>query len=231
MGNLAIAIALATSPSKAFEELRARPRFWFPLLAVMLSSALLVVWYYSVVDIDWLKDALFANNPDIQKMPEAQRAQAMNFVGRNTMLIMGVLSILVALPFFFVLNTLYYMLAGKITKVQLGFKHWFTLTSWSALPALLGAVVAAIFLVIRENDQIPPSLLQPLGLNELVFHLPLGSKAQSYLDALNIPGFLGWILAIIGVRTWSQRSWLFSSAFVLIPWVLFFGIWGFFAFS
>jgi hypothetical protein len=135
----------------------------------------------------------------------------------------------VAVPFFYAVLSLYYLLAAKVTKVPLGYKHWFTLASWSALPAVLGTIVAAIFLLIRDNDQVGPGILQPLGLNELFFHRPPGSQ-QGFFDALNIPGVLGWVLAIIGVRAWTQRSWLFSATFVLIPVALLFGIWGFFAF-
>src|SRR5690242_2758583 len=100
MNNLAVAIALATSPSKAFEEIRERPRFWFPLLLVIITTAGMLAWYYSVVDIDWLKDIMFANNADFQKMPEDQRAGAMAFVGRNTMLIGSVVAICFMVPVF-----------------------------------------------------------------------------------------------------------------------------------
>jgi hypothetical protein len=229
MNDLAVTTALATSPSTAFAELKERPRFWFPLLAVILSSAVLLVWYYSVVDIEWYKDMMFANNADFQKMPEEARAGAMAFMGRKTMMISGVVGMFIAVPCFYLLHSLYLLVAAKITKVPLGFKHWFTLTSWTAMPALIGVVVAAIFLLIRENDQVGPSIMQPLGLNELFFHRPLGDKAQAYLDALNIPGILGWILAIIGLRNWSQRSWLYSTIVIMIPVVLIFGIWGLFA--
>jgi hypothetical protein len=230
MNDLAVATALATSPVSAFTELRERPRFWFPLIVVVLATAVVVGFYYSVVDIEWLKDALYSNNADFQKLPEAQRAQAMAFVGRKTMLISGIVGTCMGLPFFYLVNSLYLLLAAKVTKVQYGLKHWFTLTSWSALPALLSAVIAILLLLIRDNDQVGPGILQPLGLNELVFHRPMGDKVQPWLDALNIPGILGWVLAIIGVRTWTQRSWLFSAVYVLIPVVLLFGIWGIFAF-
>lgn len=230
MNNLALVATLATSPASAFNELRERPRFWFPLLLVVLTSAALVAWYYSVVDIDWMKDALYSNNPDFQKMAPEQRAAAMQIVGRKTMLIGSVIAMLGAIPFFYLVTSVYYLLAAKVTKVSLGLKHWFTLTSWSALPGLIGTVVAALLLLLRDNDQVGPGVLQPLGLNELFFHLPLGNKAQGFLDALSIPGFLSWALAIVGVRVWTQRSWLYSAIFVLIPAVVVFGVWGFFVF-
>src|SRR3954468_12979501 len=103
MNNLTVATSLATSPTSAFAELRERPRFWFPLLLVILSSLAILVWYYSIVDIEWMKDALYSNNPQFQKMPEEQRAQAMAFDGRNMMLISGVIGICVAVPVFYLL--------------------------------------------------------------------------------------------------------------------------------
>ena len=40
---------------------------------------------------------------------------------------------------------------------------------------------------------------------------------QALLESLSIPGVLTWALMIIGVHTWSQRSWAFSAIFVLLP--------------
>lgn len=230
MENLALTATLATAPSSAFAVLRERPRFWFPLLAVILTSAAIVAWYFTAVDFDWYRDNVLAASPDFQKMAEAERAQALSFMGPKMMLTMSMVGIFFVLPIFYLLNTTYFFVAGKVTKQTPEFKHWFALTCWSAMPAVLSAVVAAIFLLIRDSNQIPPTALQPLGLNELLFNYPLGSKAQGFLDALNIPGILGWILAIIGVQTWTQRSWLFSTIFVMIPVVLIYGIWAIFAF-
>jgi hypothetical protein len=230
MNDLSVAASLATAPVSAFTELRERPRFLLPLFAVVLSSVIVIAWYYSVVDIDWLKELIFSNNPDVQKLPPDQRAAAMNFVGRNTMLFGSVFGVLVGVPFVYVLTALYYLVAAKITKVPLGFKHWFTLVCWVSLPGLLSTVAAVIALLLRDNNQIAPGVLQPLSLNELWLHVPMGTKSQPFFEALNIPAILSCVLAIIGVRTWTQRSWLYSSTVALLPVVLLYGIWAFFAF-
>jgi hypothetical protein len=230
MNNLALAGALATAPSAAFAELRERPRFWFPLLLVTLSTAAMVFWYYSVVDIEWLKDAMFSSNPDMQKMPDDQRAKAMGMMGRNAMLYSSVVGVCIVVPFFSLVQAFILWLVAKITKVPQGFKHWFALTCWASLPILLSVVVAAIFMIMSSTTQMSPSVLQPLSLNELLLHRPMGSQGQAFLDSVSIPGFLSWALLIIGVHTWSQRSWGFSASFVLIPIAVIYGIWAFFAF-
>lgn len=230
MNNLALAGTLATAPSSAFAELRERPRFWFPLLLLTLTSAALFYWYYTVVDIEWLKDSLFGHNPKFEAMPEEQRAAAMGAVNRTTMLWGSVVGSLVAIPVVMLVNALYFLVAAKVTKQPQGFRHWFAFTCWSSLPGLLGTVVAAIILLLSTNGQISPSSLQALSLNELVFHRPVGSPGQALLDTLAIPGFMSWALMIVGVHTWSQRSWLFSSIVVLLPVVVIYGVWAPFAF-
>jgi len=230
MNNLALSVALATAPSSAFAELRERPRYWFPLLLIVLSSAALIFWYYSVVDVEWLKDTMYSHNPTIQAMSEEKRAAAIGAINRTTMLWGAVVGSLIAIPIFMLLSALYFLVAAKVTKQAQGFKHWFAFVCWSSLPGLLGTVVAAILLLMSPNAQINPTSLQALSLNELVFHLPLGSPGQGMLDSLTIPGFLSWALMIIGVHTWSQRSWVFSAVVVLLSVVLFYGIWSLFAF-
>ncbi len=230
MNNVALAVALATAPTSAFAELRERPRFWFPLLLLVLTTAGITFWYYSVVDIEWLKDMMFANNPDVQKLGEAERAQMLSMYGRKTMLWGGLIGTFVAIPAALAVQALYWVVASKLTKLSPGFKHWFAFAAWTTLPLLIGSLIAAIFLVMADTPQISPGTLAPLSLNELLFHRPFGSPGHTLLETLGIPAFLSWVLMIIGVHSWSQRSWLFSTIFVLLPSAIFYGIWAFIAF-
>lgn len=230
MNNLALSVALATAPSAAFNELRERPRFWFPLLLLVASTAIMSWWYYSIVDIEWFKDAMFSNDPNVQKLGEAERAAAMSMLTRTTLLWSSVVGAVFALPIVLLLWAVYLLLAAKVTKLPQGFKHWFALTCWTMLPMLLSAVVGAIFLILSDTAQVSPSVLQPLSVNELLLHRPMGSPGYSLFESLSIPLVLSTILMIIGVRVWSERSWLFSAVFILLPTVVLYGIWAFFAF-
>ena len=230
MNNVALTVALATAPSSAFAELRERPKFWFPLLLLVLSTAAVAGWYYNVVDIDWLKDLMFSNNPDLQALPQDKRADAMAMLGRNTMLWGSVAGAIFIMPIVFLVMATYFLLVAKVTRMSQGFKHWFAFSCWTAMPLLLSTVVAAIMLILSDNPQVNPSVMQPLSINELLLHRPMSSPGQSLLESLSIPSLLSWILMIIGVRVWSQRSWGFSMAFILLPAVCIYGVWAFFAF-
>jgi hypothetical protein len=228
MNDLAVSVALATAPSSAFAELRERPRFWFPLVISIVATVVMGYWYYSVVDVEWLKANVFGANPN----PDAAKhAAAMAMMTRTTLLWSSVVGALIITPIFLLIQALLLWLAAKATKVSLGFKHWFTMACWTSLTGLLGFVVAAILLIMSDTNQIAPGVTTALSLNELVFHKPMGSPGQGLLDAISIPSLLSWGLMIIGVRTWTQRSWGFSAAFVLVPIVVIFAIWAFITFS
>ena len=173
---------------------------------------------------------MYANDPTVQNLPEAEREKVLGMFSRNAMLISSVIGALLFLPVFLLLQAAYFLLAAKVTKVPIGFKHWFAFSCWTGLPMLLTAVVSVIFLITSETPQMSPSVLQPLSINELIFQRPMGSPGYSLLESLSIPAVLSWLLMIIGVRVWSQRSWLFSSIFILVPVVVIYGIWAAFAF-
>ena len=230
MNNLDLSVALATAPSSAFAELRERPRFWFPLLLVVLSSAGLIFWYYSVVDIDWYKQAVLASTPDFQSLNDDERAAAMSMMTAKTLKWGSAAGLIIFMLLIYLGQALLLWLAAKVTKLPQGFKHWFTLVCWSSLPVLLGTVVASILLFLSETPQIALGVIQPLSLNELLFHVPPESRGYALASSISIPAILGWALMIIGVRVWSQRSWAFSAAFILVLVVLVYAIWAFITF-
>ena len=230
MNNLALTAALATAPASAFNELRERPRFWFPLLLVLLSMAGVTFWYFGVVDIEWYRETVLASTPDFQSLNEEERAAAMSMMTATTLKWAGCVSLLIFTAGIYLLQALYLMLVARITKLPQGFKHWFSLICWSELPALLGVAVAVILLLLSDTSQISPGTLAQLSLNELIFHVPPG-PGFTLLESLTIPAFLTWTLMIIGVHTWSQRSWAFSAAVILIPVVVVYGCWALLSFS
>lgn len=226
MNDVALAVSLPTTPANAFVELRERPRFWFPLLLMVFATAAVSYWYHSTVDVEWLKSVLVSNNGN---MTPEQSAAALNMITRTTLVWSSLVGTFIIIPVIFLFHAVILLLTAKVTKAPLGFKYWFTLVCWTSLPALLGLLVGAILLALSDTTQISPGVLQALSLNELIFHRPEGSPGKGLLDTLSIPAFLSWTLMIIGVKTWSQRSWEFSAAFVLVPLAVIFGLWAFIA--
>lgn len=225
MKNTELSLAVLTSPSSAFAELQERPRFWFPLLAVLIGVVALMAWYYSFVDVQWLMEQTLSTNPRTAQMTEAQRAQAIAQTSRGMMLWSSVIIVAVVVALLRLLEALYYSLAGKITNVERSFRHWLALATWTGLPSLLGVLASAAMLITAQSNQIDNSALAVLSLNELFFHVPMGGKGYTLLTSLTVLHPWLWWLTALGVRVWTGRSWTFSSIFALLPVVVCYGAW------
>ncbi len=224
MNNLSLASALLFEPRKAFDEIAQRPRYWFPFLAVLLGSLILTVWYCSVVDVPWLIDQSLRANSLTRGLPEERLQEMIDRSTRGGLIAQVVVSSLLFVLVIRLLEALYYSLAGKIVGLDRGFKQWFALACWTSLPSALVIVPGALVLAGVSEPQIPQASLQPLSINELLLHLKpeqAGFALWSNFSLLNVAGLA---LAVMGVKAWSGRSWLFSTLFVTLPMLLVIGI-------
>lgn len=231
MNNLAIAQALVFEPRKAFAELDARPRFWWPLLVLAIANAVLTWWYTSIVDLEWLTheqmsaSSFGANMTDDEIGRFARQAAEQ----QGFRAVLAACAALLGLPLVMLVVGLYYLIAGKVTRVERSFRHWYSLVSWTALPQVLVVIPAAFVLASASSAQIPQQALQPLSLNELFFHLAPGDSGFTLLSNVSVLNFFSLYLGAVAVRLWSGRSWLFSFLFNAMPLLVIFGVWALFA--
>ena len=55
--------ALITNPRRAFTELEKDPRYAAPMLLLLVATVGMVLWYYSIVDVNWLIHQTLAARP------------------------------------------------------------------------------------------------------------------------------------------------------------------------
>jgi hypothetical protein len=229
MNNFSLASALLFEPRKAFAEIDARPRFWFPLLVLIAAAVILAVWYRSVVDLEWVTDRAIRASSFASRLTEAQieetiKRQTAN-PGVGTVLTAVATAIIIVL--ITLLATLYMKLAGKLTHVQRSFRQWFSLSMWTALPSVLSTVGAAFVLLTATTSQIDQAELKPLSLNSLFFQRAFNEPGYALFSSIDLIQLFCLFLLVAGVRAWSGRSWLFSAVFALLPYALVYGIWAF----
>jgi hypothetical protein len=215
MSNLAILQAIFFEPRKAFAELAERPRYWFPLLLLVVVTTAVSMWYLGIVDLRWMTEQQLRTNPLARSLTEEQIIQAAsNASGRRglQMIITGI-----ATPFIYALALMFAgllsLLAAKVTNVKFGYRHWFALACWTSMPTLLAQVAAAIALAAATSAQISQNDLQVLSLNSLVFHRQPKDPGYMLLSYANITYIWTLALTIVAVKQWSGRSWLYSVLF------------------
>ncbi|MCK7592683.1 YIP1 family protein [Pseudomarimonas salicorniae] len=212
-----------TDPAKAFESLYERSNPVLPLLLLILGSAALMTWYYQVVDMSWLIDQMLAASP--QGGDPAARAGMEKFMTPATMTVTTVVSIAVMLPLILLLTAVYYLLSAKVVGSEIGFGKWFSFAAWASVPTLLTIPAGAVAILMASNGQLGTHEVNPLTLNQLFFHLPMGHHWQALLDAVHLPMLWSLFVSAVGYRVWTKKSAATSWIVVSLPYVLIFGIW------
>lgn len=208
-------------PSKTFEALESKPSAWLPMVVMMVVSLAVMFWYFTVVDFAWLTEQMFASVKSA-----AEREKVMSMMTRNTQLMMVCAGIVVGTPFILAVVGLYFMIVGKVMSTQFSFGKGFSLAAWAmVVPSLIGSVLMIIQILMASNGQVSIQELNPLTLNQLVFHYPMDHAMAGPLDMISVGNIWTMFLLATGFSVWAKTSKAAAWMAVLIPFVSIVGIW------
>jgi hypothetical protein len=230
VNDLKLAWTVLTNPKLAFEQLREQPRFVFPIVLTIAASVLMLVWYYSIVDVPWMMDRMLSMNPRTAQLSDAQRAQAIGRTSATVLMISSGVVIVLSVTVIYSISAAYYLLAGKVTNVERRYSQWLAVVGWSALPQVFAPIAGLIMLAVRGSPHMEQTDLQVLSINELFTHLQMNEKGATLLSSLTILLPWTWALGILGVKVLSDRSWLYSTIVAMLPSVVVYGCWAAIAF-
>ena len=218
-------VNIIASPATAFSSLREHPTAGFPFLLLMVAWSVLWIWYYGAVDFAWMKSYEISvqtlNSSAEQRDAISQGIGAMKpgaFLFLS-IVFSGVVMIVVAL-----VMAVYLVICDAVLDDKLGFRHWFALAMWSLIPALFTILAMAANFALADGNRIATEQLNPISLNNLIFHAGPGNPYRRMLD-LDLAAIWSWLLMVVGYRTWTNRSVLTSMAIVLAPIVAVYAIW------
>ncbi len=214
-------INIFLEPGKVFADLKEKPTFIVPFILVLVATLALTFMYFMKVDSSWFIDhTLMAGG---KEMSAAEIAQAKSFMpGAKMMGYISLVSTPIVMAIVVCIAALYYLLAGKITGSAIGFKQALSLTCWSSMPMLLGAIVGLIG-VIMMSPQTGLESLMLTHLDPLVMHLPIDSPWKQLATSFDLLSFWNIFLVALGWKTWGKTSWAEAITVAIIPSVLIYG--------
>jgi Yip1 domain len=228
-GMFDIAINILTSPAEAFEELKLRPSKLFPLLAIVLSTAFVMFWYFTIVDFDWYIDDTLSMRDLTEEQLEAAREQ-MNSMSRPTFRLISTIASVVGLLFVYILQAGYFSLTSALSGSGQKFSHWFSLVLWTGLPYLLSVVGMVVTILLSSNGQLSAYDLDPLTLANLGMQSS-NDSLMTVFRSLSLTMLWGLSLTVMGYRHWLDCSLIKALAIVLAPYLLIFSIGAYVALS
>jgi len=216
-----------TAPKAAFARILQKPTVWLPLLLLMVALASIQVAYITTSDrdffIDQMVDQALAANSTLR---EDQIRPAYENLSPNFLMISSAASVVIVLTVILLLTALYLNFMSKFGHEGLRYKHWLSLVCWTSMPSLL-VVLAAWVAMLSGDGQVSLGGLQPLSLDELLgIH-----SGKTILQNLSLPQLWSMGLLVVGYQYFTKSSLRRAAVITMAPYVLIYGIWGWFSFT
>jgi hypothetical protein len=208
-------------PTPTFARLKEKTRAWLPLLILIGLSVAIMVWWISTLDFPWLIEHTVASQP--KATPEMRAAMA-KFMTPTSMLWTSVIGAVVGTLMITAVSALYYLVAGKLMGVPIGFGKWFGFSVWTSVPRLLTVPLSALQ-IMTSNGRLAPEDLNMASLNYLVFHLPVTHPWAGLVGSMDLTMFWSIALAVLGLKAWTGRSTGTCVLVAVLPYLIVYGLW------
>lgn len=216
-------IDIIASPKEAFARLREKPSILFPLLLVIFSLASIQFGYFMLVDFEFIIDELVEQAVRTTGQPEGALRELYAGMNPVTLAVSSAVSVCIFLLVIYALYAGYLTLISKFTNDGIGYRRWFSLTSWTAVPTVFVAVAAWVVILASSDGMVGMRQIQPFSLNNLIFQSD--GPFATLLDSLSLIQLWTFVLLVLGYMQWTGRKAGAAAAIVLAPYMIVYGIW------
>jgi len=208
-------------PKKAFADIAAKPRWYVPLILLILAAVGFTYAYTTRVGWERYIRQTMENNPRVQNLPAEQREQQIQ-TGAKIAPIFGYVGSVVGIPIYALAIAGALLLMCKMIGASMNFKQMFAISSYALLPGLIFTVLAIVVMILKNPEDF--NLQNPLAFNLGAFLEPppnTGKFLYSFATSFDLFTFWTILLLATGI-TVAARKVPFSKALmaVVAPWVV-----------
>ena len=219
-------VDIIAAPSRALDEIKLHPRwFWWPLFIMLALTCFAFVYYLNWVDFDWLVDDAI-RTAIAGGTPPDQAEMIRDFMNPTMQLWTSVIAIIVITFVIYSIQATYFHLVNKTAgNPAFGWGQWFSYTAWTSFVGVFNALAMFVVIFMADNNQLAQHDLSPLSMNALFLHSQPGDAWFTWGNSLTLINFWMLYLMTLGFSRWTGSSMAKSAIIAVTPWALIFGIW------
>lgn len=211
-------------PQRCFAAIR-QHQSWFalPLGLMLLLMTVLVYWYYSSVDADWFIHYQLSLQPELTTDQASMMRKYLHPEGLiGSGILFGSLTIILVSA----VHAAYFHLLSKVAgETEFSYLDWFSFVVWISFPGIFATLSVCVAYAAAGTNQVDFNQLLVSSVNHLWFNVGHDSRWFSLLNSLSLTTFWSLILAGIGYRCWTGRSWTYSMLVSACPYISFYLLW------
>jgi hypothetical protein len=222
MGELARLSGVVWSPGTAFRDIAARPRWWPPLVLLIVMSLAFTYTFTKRVGWERFMRQQIETSSRTQNLTAEQKEQAIAMQAPYAG-IFAYAAIIVGFPFMATMTAGVFLFVFRtLLGAELSFRHVFAIVCYSWVPLLFGSVMALAVMLLKNPEEF--DLQYPTLTNIGAFLDPASTPKWLLSLGTSIDVFTLWVLALLatGLSVASRKiSWSTSFAYVLGTWAVY----------
>jgi hypothetical protein len=222
MGELARLTGVVWSPGAAFQDIAARPRWWPPLVVLVLASLAFTYTFTQRVGWERFFRQQAETNSRMRDMPADQKEQALAMQMRigpaaaigGVVLGFPIMALATAGVFLLVFRTVF--------GAELSFRQAFAIVCYSWVPLLFGSIMALVVMLLKTPEDF--DLNYPTLTNIGAFLEPASTPKWLLSLGTSIDIFTIWVLILLATgfaAAGRKISWGSSFAGVIGTWAVY----------
>ena len=222
MGELARLTGVVWSPGVAFRDIAARPRWWPPLVILVLASLIFTYTFTQRVGWERFFRQQAETNSRMQSMPADQREQAVAAQIRFGPMI-SYAAIVVGFPIMALATAgVFLFLFRTVLGATLSFRQAFAVVCYSWVPLLFGSIMGLAVMMLKNPDEF--DLQYPTLTNIGAFLEPNSTPKWLLSLGTSIDVFTLWTLVLLATgfaAAGRKITWGSSFGCVLGTWAVY----------
>jgi hypothetical protein len=226
MGEFSRLSGVFFEPAKAFADIAERPRWFLPLLLIIVATVAFYVTYGQHIGWQSFVQDQIDNNArmqqQMQNLSPAQRQQSLA-VQQKIMPVMYYVGPVFGLPVMYLISSLILLgIASGIMSAGVKFKQIFAIECYAGLVGIIAKLLGIVVIFLKNPDQF--NLMNPLAFNPAAFMDQKTASKFVYTLATGLDLFVIWalILTVIGLKAAAGKRLSTGgvATAVILPYVL-----------
>ena len=190
-----------TSPLDTFDAIKDKKGWsWAPFGLVIASTIALFLYYFSVVDFEWMINQMLEQTATQQEMSAVELEAAQAFMTKTSMTwstTLGAAGVIIVIN---LITAVYYNLITKVSSPnELTFTAWFGFSWWTGMPLVVSGILAGLVIMFSSAGMLSFEDLSPTSLGFLAHSSSPWFGLFSSIDLFSL-----WSIALgaIGLSSW-----------------------------
>lgn len=230
--SLQASVDILTSPRETFDALKDKKGWsWTPFGLVIASSVALFLYYFSVVDFEWMIEQMLEKMAAQGDMSGEELQATQEFMTKTSMTWSTTLGGAIGIIVINAIMAVYFNLITKVSSPnELTFTAWYGFSWWVSMPLVVSCLLSGLVIIFSSAGMVSLEDLSPTSLG---FLADQSSPWFGFFSGINLFSLWSIALGAIGLSSWlglaSKKTFIIAASPTLVIytcWALYIGFSG-----